>query len=228
MDESRDMQQETDVKCQEPPGLLQRFHGEWLEIVAAILLAVATVFSAWCAYQASRWRSLEAELFNDANAARIFSSEAADLADQDLGIDANMFTDYVGAHRDGDLETMRFYETALFRDEMKVAVEAWNRTDPFNDTDAPETPFDMAEYVNEHKQESKELERQGQQYAEEAKQAMEHADNYILLTVLFASVLFFAGICTKFKAPGLRVMILTSGIVLFSGSVIILVFQPLH
>ena len=52
------------------PGLFERLHGEWLEIIAAVLLALATTASAWCAYQASRWHSEEALRFNEAMTAR--------------------------------------------------------------------------------------------------------------------------------------------------------------
>jgi hypothetical protein len=227
MEESRIERGEEEPLCDDRPGLLQRLHRDWLEIIAAVLLALATIASAWCAYQASRWRSFEAERFNEANAARIQAAEAADLADQDLGIDADMFTQYIEAYSQGDQEGMLYFETFLFRDEMKVAVEAWKEADPFSNPDAPEVPFDMPEYTNRHREESEMLELEGQVKTELARQALRHADNYILLTVLFASVLFFAGICTKFKAPGLRLAVLLMGLVLFAGSVLVLFFQPL-
>ena len=62
--------------------------------------------------------------------------------------------------------------------------------------------------------------------AETARKAIEHADNYVLLTVLFASVLFFAGISSKFKSPHTRIGLLMMGWILFIGSLMVLLFQP--
>ncbi|MBN2168616.1 MAG: hypothetical protein JW738_05175 [Actinobacteria bacterium] len=209
-------------------GFLYRFHGEWLEIFATVLLALATVFSAWSAYQAARWSGVEARMFNEANANRIYASEEADLADVDYDIDTELFVDYLDVLRIGDLEAVKTFEDNLFRNEMRIAVEAWLKTDPFNNPDAPETPFRMSEYKNVHKDKSKAFEKEARLRADEAREAIENSDRYVLLTVLFASVLFFAGICTKFKKPGNAVAILIMGYVVFTVSIVILAFQPIH
>jgi hypothetical protein len=209
-------------------GFFERMHGEWLEVVAAILLALATLCSAWCAYQAARWRSLEAERFNEATAARVHATDAEDLADQQMSVDADMFMAYTEVLHGGDLEYASYMEANLFRDEMKTAVLAWKATDPFNNPDAPATPFEMAEYRNENLEQSMALESEAQDKTAEAQEAIRHSDNYILLTVLFASVLFFAGICTKFKKEGPRILVLVTGCTLFAASVVALIFQPFH
>ena len=208
-------------------GLFYRFHGEWLEIFSAILLALATVASAWSAYQAARWGSEEALLFNEATAARVHAAEAADLADAELDIDVEMFLDYRDAWRAGDEAALLDFETNLFRDEMKVAMEAWKDTDPDENPEAPSTPFEMPEYVNANREQSRDLEAEAQEKLEEAKDAIRISDFYIMLTVLFASVLFFAGICTKFKTPWVRVAVLCTGAVLFVTTLIITITQPI-
>ena len=214
--------------CEEiRPGLLARLHGEWVEVFATVLLALATIASAWSAYQAARWSSQEALKFNEATALRVQSEEAEDLADAELDIDVEMFVDYLAVVRAGDMGEAAYFETTLFRDEMKVAVQAWKATDPQNNPDAPAVPFEMEEYRNANRERSRELEREAQDKVEEAKNAIRNSDFYILLTVLFASVLFFAGISTKFKAPGLRVAVLMIGTVFFVGSLLVLLTQPI-
>lgn len=208
------------------PGLLTRLHGEWVEVLAAVLLALATIASAWSAYQASRWSSQEALRFNEATAVRVQGEEIESLADAELDIDVEMFMDYLAVLRVGDAEGARYFETDLFRDEMQAAVEAWKATDPLNNPDAPAVPFEMEEYRNANREKSQELEREAQGKVEEAKNAIRNSDFYILLTVLFASVLFFAGICTKFKVPGVRVAVLMIGTFFFLGSLIVLLTQP--
>lgn len=207
--------------------MFERLHGEWLEILSAVLLAVATVASAWSAYQATRWSSEESILFNQATAARVHAAEAGDLADTELDIDVEMFLDYLDALRAGDGAAVSYFETNLFRDEMKVAVEAWLATDPLQDPRAPGTPFEMAEYENENRERSRALEEEAQEEFARAKEAIHNSDFYIMLTVLFASVLFFAGICTKFKTPWIRISVLSIGAVLFAVTLVVTLTQPI-
>jgi hypothetical protein len=214
----------------EPGGrtrLFDRLHGEWLEIFSAILLALATVASAWSAYQAARWGSEESLLFNEATAARVHAAEADDLADAELDIDVEMFLSYLDALRAGDDAAVRDYETRIFRDEMKVAMDVWLATDPLEDPEAPGTPFEMPDYVNANREESHDLEAEAQMSLDEAKDAIRISDFYIMLTVLFASVLFFAGICTKFKTPWVGVAVLCTGAVLFVTTLIVTITQPI-
>jgi hypothetical protein len=210
----------------ERPPFFVRLHGEWLEILSAVLLALAAVASAWSAYQAASWSHEESLRFNEATTARVHAAEADDLADTDLDIDVEMFLEYMNALRAGDEATVLDYETKLFRDEMKVAVEAWKATDPLEDPEAPATPFEMPDYANASREEANALEEEAQLKLAEAKDAIHIADFYVLLTVLFATVLLFAGICTKFKTPGVRVALLCMGAVLFITSLVIMIIQP--
>lgn len=203
-----------------------RLHGEWLEIITTVLLALATVASAWSAYQAARWRSCEASAFSDANAARVHAAEAYDLADSEMDIDVEMFLAYVDALRAGDQDTVRLYEDYLFREEMKVAVAAWRERDPLNDPEAPETPFAMPEYENANRREGGMLEKEAQARMEEAREAIRDSDFYILLTVLFASVLFFAGICAKLKTPWIRITVLIMGVAIFLATLSVMFSRP--
>ena len=166
--------------------------------------------------------------FNEATALRVQSEEAEDLADAELDIDVEMFVDYLATLRAGDMQEAEYFESTLFRDEMKTAVKAWKATDPLNNPDAPAVPFEMEEYRNANREESQKLEREAQAKVQEAKESIRNSDFYILLTVLFASVLFFAGISTKFKAPGLRVAVLLIGTVFFIGSLVVLLTQPIR
>ncbi len=201
---------------------------DWFEIAAAVLLALATVASAWSAYQSSRWHGVESRCFAEANATRIHSSEAADVADEETAVDAALFADYCYAYSEGQTRLVDFYENRMFRPEMKAAVEAWKATGPLVDPEAPETPFDMKEYVNSNKLRSDRLEKEAQEHTADARAAIGHADDYILLTVMFASVLFFAGISTKFGTRRIKIVLLSLGGAFFLGSLVVLAFQPVH
>jgi len=59
---------------------VERDRTDWVEIVAAVLLALATVATAWSGYQASRWNGEQTKAFSRANAARVNSTKSAGLA----------------------------------------------------------------------------------------------------------------------------------------------------
>jgi hypothetical protein len=61
----------------------------------------------------------------------------------------------------------------------------------------------------------------------EAKAANTRADDYVLLTVLFASTLFFDGIGTKMQVRNLRIVLLSLGIVIFVATSVTLILMPI-
>src|SRR4029078_5652127 len=86
---------------------------------------------------------------------------------------------------------------ARFRPEFRTAFDAWIATDPLGNTSAPSTPFAMADYTVAEARQSDELERQADAFSERARQANQRGDNYVLMTIVFASVLVLLGIGSK-------------------------------
>jgi hypothetical protein len=191
------------------PGRPPRKTGETL---AAVLLAVAAVLTAWSSYQASRWTGEQAKAFSAANAARVESTRASALANAQTEVDIATYMEWVGAHLVGNDEVAAFYEQR-FRDEFKPVFEAWLAADPFDDPEAPSTPFAMAEYRLAATAEAEELEATAELLAADARVNVQRATNYVLGVVLSAVVLFFAGISTKLTDPRLRRVILGLGVV---------------
>jgi len=62
----------------------------------------------------------------------------------------------------------------------------------------------------------------------EAGQADEHADNYVLLTVIFATVLFFSGISGKFQWRVIDGVVLAFGVIVLLGGLVLLVQIPMQ
>ena len=191
---------------------------ERIEIVATVLLALATVATAWSGYQASRWNGEQAKAFSRAAAARIESTKAANLANAQTQIDVATFTQWVNAYALEQTELADFY-FARFRAEFKPAVDAWVATRPLKNDDAPLTPFAMPEYTLEARQEADRLEAEAEVWSAKARENVQRATNYVLGVVLFAAVLFFAGISTKLRTPALRRVLLGFGVVVFLATV---------
>jgi hypothetical protein len=198
-----------------------------VEVVAAAVLALATIASAWSAYQATRWGGVQAAAFAEAGALRAESVRASDLADAELTIDVEYFAIWLdGASQGNDTLQQRVEDS--FRPEFVPAFEAWQATDPVANPEAPHTPFEMDEYQIAASREADELREQAEDSAQEALDANQNGDNYVLTTVLFASVLFFAGISTKFQGRRVKLTLVGLGLTAFIAGASILVTFPVH
>jgi hypothetical protein len=198
-----------------------------LEIVSTVLLALATVATAWAAYQSRQWTGEQSEGYSHATATRIAVNRSAALASRQVQIDVATFIQWVDAHEEHRDELASFYR-ARFRDEFKPAFAAWLDAKPFEDPNAPGTPFAIPKYRLKASAEAERLERKAAADSERAKEANQRADNYMLAVVLFASSLFFAGISTKLESVRARAAVLGLGCVLFLGTAIWILTFPVR
>jgi hypothetical protein len=205
-------------------GLKERKH--WAEITCAVVLALATTASAWCVYQSSRWSGVQTFRLAEANEAGRHAAKSAVAGMQIRAFDGNMYLHYLGARVQGQKQL----EAALsdrFRPEMKVAMEAWFRTDPFNNQDAPLHPFKMSEYKLSEEDEARLQSTLEQERLRSAQEANWISDSYVLLTVMFASVLFFGGIAGTIHLGWLRQTLGALAIALFAATLVFLATMPI-
>ncbi len=69
-----------------------------LEVVSTVLLARATVATAWSGYQATRWSGEQTKAYSRANAARLESTRASNLANTQVLVDVTTFAQWVNAY----------------------------------------------------------------------------------------------------------------------------------
>ena len=185
----------------------------WIELLLAVMLGAVTLATAWSGYEAARWGGTQSVLFSQAGAYRTESMRASTQGGQLVQIDIGMFTNWINAYAAEDEALMRFYEER-FRDEFKPAFEAWLATDPANNPDAPDTPFDMAEYQPAKLAEADRLVLDAEVAFDEGRAANQQSDDYILNAVILASVLFLSGIVTRFDWLPVRFLIIVAALVL--------------
>jgi hypothetical protein len=190
---------------------------ERLEVFATVLLAAATVATAWSGYQASRWNGEQAKAASRTNAIRIDAARAQGLAEAQTEIDVATFMQWVDAFVRGEGELAAFY-FKRFRKEFKPAVNAWIATRPLKSRNAPLTPFVLPQYQLTATAEAKQLDAAAELSAASVRQSIQRSTNYVLCVVLFAAALFFAGISTKFGSPRVRVASLAIGSIVFLGT----------
>ena len=199
--------------------------GDRIALVATVLLAVATVATAWSGYQASRWSGEATKATMRGTAARLESTRASNLANAQAQVDVAVFTQWVAAYARGETRLRDFY-FKRFRKEFKPAVDAWLATKPVQNPNAPLTPFAMPQYRSAARDEAERLETQADEWAATSRRNIQRSTNYVLGVVLFAAALFFAGMSTKLPSRRLRVAMLTMGTLVFLATLAWIVTSP--
>jgi hypothetical protein len=177
------------------------------ELVAAVLLSLATLGIAWSGYQAAKWSGLQSRRYVQASTARSEANRAATAAGQDRLQDLLNFNRWLEVSTQGNGSLAELYERR-FRPEFLPAFNAWQAQDPLRNPAVTPSPLYEPEYKLANAQKSDQLERVGDARFEEGKEATDHTDAYVLTTVFFAAVLFFAGISTRFEWQKMRVAVL--------------------
>lgn len=190
----------------------------WLEVAATLLLALATIATAWSGYQASRWNGEQSKTSARASAARFASAKADARANTQTDIDVGMFAQWVNAIAVGDQARATFYRER-FTPELASATRAWEATHPRRNPRAPLTPFSMPEYRLPAREESLREDAHAEALAAQARLDTQRSTNYVLAAVLFAAVLFFAGVSVKWPGRRLPIALLLAGVVLLAGTV---------
>jgi hypothetical protein len=198
-----------------------------LELASAVLLSLATLATAWSAYQSRQWTGEQSGAYSVGTAARIAENRAAGQAAAQQQIDIATFIQWVDARAQRRNDLAAFYR-ARFRPEFKPAFDAWLATRPFTNASAPPTPFAMPQYRLAATAEAERLERTAAAASERAKDANQRADNYMLAVVLFASALFFAGISTKLEVRAVRMTMIGLSALVLVGTLVWLATFPIR
>ncbi len=201
-----------------------------LELLATVVLAVATVLTAWSAFQSGKWSGVQATNFSEAGAARTESTRASTIGGQLVTIDVTLFSEWAQALSTDNTALADFW-LERFRTEFKPAIEAWIGEVDLSDPNAvvPDgTPFEVEEYVLADFEEAERLAEEADEKATTARQANQRSDNYVLTTVLFASVLLFAGISTKFESNMVKIVALGAAVVILIACAITVLTFPIE
>jgi hypothetical protein len=198
-----------------------------LDVVATVLLALATVATAWSGYQASRWNGEQAKAASRTTGIRILAARAQSLAQAQTQVDVATFSSWADAYAQKDTALADFY-FKRFRPEFRPAVVAWIATKPLKNPRAPLTPFAMPEYKLKAQTDAERLDSESAQSAAAVQQYIQRSTNYVFAAVLFAMTLFFAGMSTKLPTAQLRRVLLGLGVIVFVGTSVWLATSPVN
>ena len=189
----------------------------WQELLVTVLLVVAALATSWSSYQATRWNGEQAAAAGRTNAIRIDAARADGLARTQTQVDVATFIAWADADLRGETKVADFY-VDRFRDEFRPAYDAWIAERPSANADAPSTPFAMEEYQVAAKEQAAELDAAAEASAAEVRLDIQRSSNYVLTVVLYAIVLFFAGMSTRLKNRRLRWVMTIAGRLVLLGA----------
>jgi hypothetical protein len=200
---------------------------EAIDALLVTILALASVAAAWSGYQAARWSGVQASNYAQAAARRVDATRAFTFANQQTTVDVMTFTNYVNAWLAGDTETADFYRQR-FRAEFVPAFDAWMATNPLGNPDAPPSPFAMPEYAPANLALAAELEAEAGERFTAGAEANEQADDYVLNTVVLATVLFFAGVAPRVRWMPAQLVLVALALLLFAYGLINIATYPIE
>jgi len=198
---------------------------ELVDIFTAILLSLATIGSAWCAFQSTLWGGIQTfELAYSGKAGRI-ASENFIKAYQKRAFDATMVMKYIDASEEGNIKMQDFY-FSKFDSTLKKNTVEWLKLDPFNNENAPNSPMRMQTYVLKEEIDAEIQSNLSAEKLASANEANTTSDKYVALTVFFAAALFFGGIAGTMNSIMVRNVCLIISSLIFLITLILLINMP--
>jgi hypothetical protein len=199
-----------------------------LEILSAILLSITVILTAWSAFQASKWGGAMSISFSEASSARLQANRAAGEAAQARQSDLTLYSQWFQAKANGN-EAAATYVSDRFPDRLKVPFQEWVELGGISDpASAPPSPFALDSYVAPGTEDQQGLDAKADAAFQAALRNNQRGDNYTLLGVLFAVVLFFGAIATRFANRNVQLGLLAlAGIGFAIGATLLITFPRL-
>ena len=176
---------------------------ELLEIAEAIVLALVAIATAWSGYQSSRWDGLQDELYAKSTKLRVEAQGLQTRSGQEQTYDASAVAEWIKAEAAGNQKVAQLFARRM-RPEFRPAFEAWVKTDPINNAEAPAGPMMMPEYRNANAQAAVKRGEEATEAFEQGAAARGVSDKYVRATVVLATVLLLVAISQRFKTPAVR------------------------
>lgn len=180
---------------------------EILEIAEAVVLALVAIATAWSGYQATLWTGLQAELYGQASKLRVQAEATATYANQEGLYNASTVVEWLKAEAHGDKKLAELFERR-FLPEFRPFFDAWEKSDPVNNPNAPAGPQFMAEYRSSKTIEAAKLNDQATEVFDQGTSARQRSDEYVRITVILATVLLLIATSQRSKDRRVRIGLL--------------------
>ena len=190
---------------------------------AALLLALAALGTAWSGYQASVWGGIQAAQYTYSSVLRGKAGAEADEVARLRMLDMVMFTKWLDAfveHRD----TLALYYETHLRPQFRPAFERWRTNVKARELGA--TPFEEEDYRRATAGDVAWYDSAATRALNSGQRANDMSDRYVFVTVILASVLFFAGAVRPLVDPRWRALMMAIAALLWVWAAAHIVTTP--
>jgi hypothetical protein len=212
--------------AEHPPRSEKDFRDRAIEVLTVVLLGVATVASAWCAYQASRWNGIETDEARATTEARVEQARLFATGTQVGSYDSNVLLAYAQAVAADQPTLAEFIRTTLMRPEFEPVLETWEQEVAADTAQLSPIPANEV-YTAALFAGATAAEQSAVDAAVRAADAGSNAEAYLLTTLFMASALFFAGVVSSFESLGPRIVLLTMSMVMLAAGAARIVELPI-
>jgi hypothetical protein len=199
---------------------------KWVEPVAALLMALATLSTAWCSYESAAWTRQSNRLMNESNSLERNAGLLSLQGMQQTTIHTAMFMEVLAAKQAGNEQLASFY-VQRFPPDLRKAYDGWLAQKPFENPNADPHPFVPNLYEVRGTRDAVELKTRAASAVEKARSAGSVSGQYLANTVLFATVLFFASASGKFEQRRVRIVAFAFATAVFLFAVVRTATLPL-
>jgi hypothetical protein len=166
-----------------------------IDVVGVFMLSAVAIITAWCGFEASKWGGEMSIAFSQASSARVQATNADGRSRDARMFDLVIWANYVQAVAENKTQLADYIE-ARFTPDFAAAFKAW---DAAGRVEA--SPFANPAYIPAGTREAAELNATADAKFAQALENNQRGDNYSLLTVLFALVLFLTAMSQRAKVP---------------------------
>jgi hypothetical protein len=209
-----------------PPEQKARAKRKWIEPVTALIMALATVGTAWCSYESAAWTRQSNRLLNEFNSLERRAGILSIQGMQAASIHAAMFMQVLAAQQAGNEKLASFY-AERFPPDVRKAYDSWLAQKPFENPKADPHPFVPNLYQMRGTEEAAKATADAAGKVEEARNAGNVSGQYLANTVMFATVLFFANAAGKFEQARVRIISFVFAIAVFTFALARIALLPL-
>ena len=207
------------------------------DLAVTLVLTVVTLLTAWAGFQSAKWSGVQTINFSEAGRARADSNAAANAGAAKISVDAAVFVAWLeaaqpqlvageGIEAVTEGEGLASYLYQRFDPKtLGPAADDWLAQELFTGTPLP---FALDSYTLDELAASQKLRDDASDFSATARDNNQQSDHYVLLTVLFASCLFLAGLCQKLALPSAQIGLFGVSFILMIIGAVVLLGQPIE
>lgn len=182
------------------------FGDRLLEVIAVVLLAITTLGTAWCGYQASQWSGVHSDDNQRQINHQLEANRRFALAIQTFSYDSNVIALYAQAVQENNTGLAQFYRKTMARKGLLPFLDEWEATARSGGTPTP--LLEDPRYVDAQSSGYRSEQEAAEKAAVAAQQAADTSQVYTLDTIVLAVALFFAGVTASFRYRPARVLLI--------------------